>query len=654
MDQLDSLLAAQASQASSTPSNDDSIDALLAARAQGKNGEQATLSKSIMDRLADAGDAVLQAPVDAQAAFGHHIGNFLHGTANLVEKGLAAGANKIAPNSAAAKYLQDVANADQSAVQKREADYQASQPDSAGTAAGAIGGTIAPFVVGGSNSLANLTQKAGDTVAKVPQLLNKVGLQTVVGNTAGKIASGATQGGLMGATAPITSGDASDYWSNVLNNVKAGSLTGGAISAGGQALKALSNAGQAAYDTVSPLVSSDARMQKVAQFLKENIGMPTEDAVNALSNVKEYVPGSQPTTAQALGDGRLLSLERSAKNTQPFATQFQDLSNKNNELRVNALNDLAGTNGKYAEALKTRGDAASNLYKDAMQSGIDQKALTPEVKASMDSLLQRPSMQTAMSAAEKNAAEAGMQSNSGITLDKLDSAKKNLDDQIEANVRAGNNNAARLLMGTKTELDNLMATVSPKYALARDTFAQNSKPLNQMEQVQNITHRLVAPNGTTVVPTDVSGIPQLTRANLAAGLRKVDPSVVTPEQMAALKNVEADVNRADLTNTSQRLPGSNTPQDLTNIDMVNSLLGKSNYLSKVPVISSAAKSLNEGAANDMQKKLAQLLIDPAAAKDALSNMTPANRRLIQSLLADPAVNKAIQAAPQVGGYVFGK
>jgi hypothetical protein len=35
-------------------------------------------------------------------------------------------------------------------------------------------------------------------------------------------------------------------------------------------------------------------------------------------------------------------------------------------------------------------------------------------------------------------------------------------------------------------------------------------------------------------------------------------------------------------------------------------------------------------------------------------MTPANRRLIQSLLADPAVNKAIQAAPQVGGYVFGK
>jgi len=587
---------------------------------------------------------------DATAAFGHHVGNFLNGTANLAEQGLAAGANKIAPGSDATKWLRATADADQALTPAREAAYQKAVPDSPGALVGATVGTVAPFLMGGEGGLGSNVSKIGDAVGAVPKYLGaqmgKVG--TAIGNVAGKIASSATQGAIYGTTAPVLDPDSANYWGHVGDSAKTGAVVGGSLSTLGQLAKVLIAGGKSAIDALAPLTNiGGGQDKKVAQFLIDNIENP-DAAPAALRSAPVYVRGSEPTAAQALQDPRLLSVERTTKLTQPFSTKFDDLMRSNNAARVGVLNDMAGVDGKYDFHVADRATTANKLYGEAMDQGIDQSAITPNLKGQVTQLMQRPSMIAAMKSARLQAAEDGIKLNDNTSLQGLDYAKKALDDQISAAKRAGLDNQVRLLMGTKTKLEGVMNNLSPAYAEARATFAEMSKPINQMEEVQKLTLPLAKS------ATDVSGTPQLTRFQLASGLMKVNPSVMASEQMAALNSLKSDLNRADLTNTAQKQVGPGTSQDLTTMkDVVDKLLGKSNLLTRIPLVSGAAKSLTENASNAMQKKLTDVLINRNAAADAIQAQLQrnANPGLIRSLLGDPATAALIQSSPQYGAHI---
>lgn len=585
-------------------------------------------------------DFVKRQPFEAADAFWHHAFNFAHGAAQLIENGLASGAEGIAPGTALAKALRENANQTNQGIADREREYQASIPDSPGSYAGAILGELAPLASGGPGSIGAKVGEAGDALARIPVYLGeKAGtVGKAIGELLGAGTSGAVQGGLFGGLAPVTGEDA-PYWQQKLNQIEHGAKLGALIAPFAKAAVAAWNLGS---EAVKPLFKN-GQEDRVSQFLADNVLDPNA-VISKLKNVPEYVPGSRPTTAQAAGDDRLLSLERTLKDAPPYSNMYHDLSKQNNAVRVKALDEVAGDSGKLDFYKAEREAVANDLYSKAIEKGIDPKAYTPFLKGQVTQLVKRPSMQKAMEQAKIDAAEEGIKLGDDTSLQGLHYTKLALDKQITDAQNKGYAHQVRLLMGTKEKLEWVMNKLSPEYAQARATFAEMSKPINQMEQAQKVSGKLDS------APQDTAGVPIMTRAQYQKGLNQVDRAVMDPQQLSVLDNIMADLHRADQTNLAHKPTGSPTAQNLTNLDIVNGLLGKSRALQGAPFIGNAVKLRSESAANNMQKMLAQALINPEIAQAMLLNAQ--QKALARQLLVGKSATIALpNGVPQAAGYL---
>lgn len=269
---------------------------------------------------------------------------------------------------------------------------------------------------------------------------------------------------------------------------------------GGEALKGLlfgavaAPAGMKIMDMAVQGLGTTASyaMRKLAQTPREQAeralraaaeaeGIDANDAIKLLDEL-----GPQATLAD-LGEN-FRSLARAASNMAgPLKTEARNMVNQRQagqqqrllEAAQVATGQKAGNFNVARQALiQGRKQAAAPLYQSAFLQDI-----VPT--DSLQRILNRPGMKTAMGRAQNMAANEGDDIGDNL-LKRIHYAKMDLDDQIGAAVRSGEANRVRILTEMKGDLLREVDSLSPDYQHARQIYSTDSRMINAMDEGLNL------------------------------------------------------------------------------------------------------------------------------------------------------------------------
>lgn len=394
------------------------------------------------------------------------------------------------------------------------------------------------------------------------------------------------------------------------------------------------------------------------------------NALRNLDDVPEYVSGSRPTTAQAARDPGLLIAERGMP--APFGTRSTELASRNNAARDALLDALGGDEASIAAAKTARDAAAKPLYAQANER------LVP-ADATLSDLFKRPAMRSAIARAQKLAENAGeelvvgrdipaRQVETGVvdaagraitretagqaaqyTGKGLHYVKLALDDLINDPSAGIGNNERAAIVGIKRQYLDWLDKAIPEYGQAREGYATASRPINQMELVQDLRRRATAPNpdfaGNTVLSPAKWGRLVSSRADEIG-------KTLDSAQQRQIAAITADLDRSALSANTGRAAGSNTFQNLSTAYVIGRALqghGAGNA-----VIESLMRPLGwlyklpEAQAQDL---LVDAMLDPGIASKLLGKATPkaveAASEALRQRLAATVIGSAIGTATSV-------
>lgn len=566
----------------------------------------AVMDKAVKSHLGGSQNGALASFADAAQ---HHLMSPLHGAAQLVEHGVNAAANLLPDGNPVRGAVNRTVASDDAALAKREADYQARTPDGAAASLGAVTGDVAPFLLAGPS---RILQSAGEKVAgylpKGAALLRK-------------LASFGTQGGLIGATQPVTDGD---YGTQKTLQVGGGAATGMALPAAVSTLRA---AGRVAAPIVAP--------QRVANSQLARLFGSDAGTLDKLTNARQFVPGEQVTAAQAIQTPQAVMVEKALRNRPDMRAQFADVDNANNAARMNVVRGHAGDEAQMTAAVNARREATRPFIAEHLQPGpentrfaraqkqladftgsrqmpmsefkivdearkiagqvqrgtLDEKegvqqiqALQPRLKASQKAIeqalttvnknmvdpgriaktLQQLSLSgnaTVRAAAKQHLALLGEHRDAAgkVPAYALDDIRQNIGSMLAQHAPNGvvGSQESALYGPVASKIVSTLDRTIPGYRDYLSAYRAGSVPINTMEASQ----RILAPADTGGLNS--AGDSVLTLARLNSGLNKADKSRygLSPQARADMQGVRQSLQRGSISN-SVNSPGSDTAYNL--------------------------------------------------------------------------------------------
>jgi len=457
--------------------------------------------------------------------------------------------------------------------------------------------------MGGVGSAVN---QVGSAVGQAAPYMG-MGTTGMIPSFAQKVAQGVGMGALSGALTPEETNLSPEEFKNAkAQNVGIQSTLGGAFPVVGQVLKTGYNAGKA---LVEPLYTG-GREAIIGRALREYAGNEAEKAVANLKAAKELVSGSMPTVGEAAGVPSLAAAQRAATAVSQEATNSMAARQvAQNEARVASLRDLAGTEGERASLNLARENAAEDLYKSAFSKKM---TLTPELTKEVNQLVQTPAIKDAMKQAQVNAKNLGIDINNPKgSIQGLHQTKLAIDDAIERlkkpDMSTAEKNKMAGLVAAKNRLVGFLENdqISPEYKVARETYAAMSKPINEMDFIQNIANKVVNPLNE-----------KMYAGKFAQNLENLNPNVVSPEKASALEAIKQDLARSQFAENAGRGVGSDTIQKLAYGNMLNqinlpNLLRRRGLAETAGNLLARASDVVYGKANkDLANQFAQTLLNP--------------------------------------------
>lgn len=472
----------------------------------------------------------------------------------------------------------------------------------------------APLMKTGAGTAGNIL---GNVVAAAPTAFIP-GVNTIAGSAA--------VGAGMGLLQPSTS------TGETIQNI----ATGGAA---GAAVPALLTAGKVAKSFVEPLYQS-GRNQIMGRALRQAAGGQADDAMRAMQQSKSAVPGVQYTAAEAAQNPGIAAMQRTATAVDPVAmNELAARQAANNAARIQALEEIAGTQGKRAFFEANRDATANALYEAARKQGINPAALTPEAQANMAAFQQRIPDEI-MSRAKELAKLQGVNMDNESAVQGLHWVKRAIDSKIGTAARAGDNELVRAYTSLKNDLLAGLDQLSPQYGEARRTFAAMSKPITEMDVGAEIASRSINKLTGNIQPSAYARALQDQTAATVTGMPKATlQTTMTPESIATLNAIKDDLVRQNFAQTAGRGVGSDTVQKLAFSNMLDAAGIPSAIRSFAPasVVGNVAQRFGQIAYKDANEKmaaqLAQALLDPQSASALMSAgmVTPQMQALANSL-----------------------
>lgn len=591
-------------------------------------------AQAFPNQPSDALGGVSQAAFDELRALGHNLVKPVHGVAQLVQNAVAAGASAL-PDNAVSRAVIDSAAKDNAAQQQWEQQYQRAVPNNAASYAGATIGAALPFF---ANSVTGAFQKAGDAVAGlVPSTA-----PAIVPN----IASGVAQGVLASATAPVDSG--TDYWTQRARQAGIGAATGGSLPLLGAAASGIKNA-------AAPFTNPQS---VVAQALTRWGVTPQGIAAG------EIVPGSLPTTAQAVANPDIVAAEKTIAGNPNFKPLFDARNIANNDARWAVINDIAKTPQELDTAIAARRAATSPVQEALLNNGAPVPVAS--IIDQLDTLANSPlGMRPAIAGAANDIkAQIGQfatkDANGNLTIGPahLDAIRQNVKDflaKYAPNGAVGSQQQAAF-EPVRGAIVDAIEGANPGYRNYLAQYAQLSQPINTMEAgqsiVDNLGHRAA----------NASGDSALSLGGINAQIKKALDSQygIAPSAQAGLKAIQDDLQRASISN-SVRVPGSDTNYNVQAPNWLGRVLYGQNYEGSKTLTglggavggglgwatgglygagtgaatgAYAGKLLADLASKRVNSALADALLNPDVARQILlTQSSPQQSQLVQQLLA---------------------
>lgn len=530
-----------------------------------------------------------------------------------------------------------------------------------------LGDTLASGVNAATGSHIEMPSKGFD------EFLTKMGSpepENSVERTFGDLFSGASGGALAGpaavlpgATGSAASGLTREAGGNQTEQVIAGLFGGGIPSiAKGVAQTAVAGTKMGA-DIIRPLTQA-GRETIVGRTLRKEASTP-DVAMQNLNTAPEFVPGSKPTSGIASKDPGLIGLERGMRNRKP--TDFADVDTQNATARNKALNDVAGQpkdivkakiersdtgdalrNDAFFEAKPTPFDSASKAIKEISESpdGVRDdvaKAMKWASKKLDDAvdpktMKQIKKLTVQMKEADaptKVAIKAKIQElKSKIDPTRLAAARDDIKEAISGKYDSTESSlklAAKQLSKVRDALDADIQAGAPGYKKYLETFTADSKPITQMEKLQDIRQ-----SAETSIPnpiTDERGLSQPKWNNLVNKSRAENAKVLTPKQMQVLDNIASDLDRS-ATLKSFDASGSNTTSNLTMSNILGNIIsGKAANSPFAKTVSRPLAWLYKIPEEDVQRLLLTAMKNPQTAATLMSKASakasePLSRQLV--------------------------
>jgi hypothetical protein len=522
------------------------------------------------------------------------------------------------------KFLDEQAASVDEGIAKKKAEM-----DAAKAATNFQGADIAGFLGNVAQPPNILAMKALGAIKTIPALME----------------AGTTMGALGGLISPVTSGNQDFNTQKVLQTVGGGTL-GGILAP----IPALAGRGyELAKALVQPFTES-GRKAIIGSTLRGQV-RPSDlgDTLNRMANATELVPGSQPTVAEVAESGGLAAMQRQAQSANPDIFTPRKMSQV--QARREAAYDVAGDAGKKELFETAREDAANLLYKDAYKQSLNinrdpltgkmlPKADRDVAAAEMADLLDTPAIQQAMKDAvvlAKNE-RVNVKDPKGSILG-LDYTKRALDKQIAT---AESDNEKRILMGVKDRLMTFLQKQSPKYAEAVATYAEGSKPINQMAVGEYLKNKLIPAIGEEggLLNERGNAYAEALRksaetARAATGFKGATLENVfadNPAQLQTLQNIAKDIARGDNAKSLGLGVGSNTYQNLAMAN-ASAKSGLPLMALEAPGINALSRWIYKNPSETMQRQLAEALTDPKAAAKLIADAAPKDRsRLMAAAL----------------------
>lgn len=483
---------------------------------------------------------------------------------------------------------------------------------------------------------------AGNIIGKV---VPAVAASMVPG--AGTVLGGAMIGGGMGLLEPSLS-DA-----EAQKNVMFGGAGGAGATLVGRALPAVVGGLAAPF-------TRRGREGIVGKTLQRFAGDKADDVVQAASTAGAKTPGWQPTVAEASMNPGMAVLERGAASADPLLAQaIAARALEQNAAALGAVQNIAGDSGRRAAAVTARESTAGPLYQQA-------QAMTVPADASLKKLMERPLFAQAMQRAKTLAANADdtfsiagkpAQSTPSMILDAtgnpartvtaeavpaqlsgkgLHYLKMALDDMLDEGKRTGlGGQQQRALKETIDQFGGWLEKNIPPYGQARQTYAQLSQPINEMDVGKALAEKL-SPALMDFSP-NVPG--KITAQRYAQAVRNLDDlaqsatgfpgatasSAMSPGAMSTVRGVGEDLARRAIVQDMARGAGSNTAQNLASQNLMQQIFGPmglpqsfaQSALAKT-IAGPASMAFRQGAEPEIQKLLARAMLDPQFAAQLLA------------------------------------
>lgn len=469
---------------------------------------------------------------------------------------------------------------------------------------------------------------------------------------ANTVGGGAILGAIQGALQPTQQGQ----------SAVANTLGGGVV---GAALPAMINTAKGVKAAAIDPFTEVGRNRIAGGVLNRMAGSDVQNVVPRLASAQGNTPGFVPSVAQAARNDGLSAFERTMRGINPQA--FQQLDQTQRGALVSSLMGIAKTPEERAAAVALRESAVNPLYSQAKQA-------TVTGDATIDGLLQRPSMQSATGRAVNLANERGAQFSmpqskpasqlptgvldangnqitttvpaqpatySGQTLHDL---KLGLDDAIGSPATGMQGAERSAAIGTRNEFNQWLENQIPAYGLAKQTFADLSKPINQMDVGQELYKRFVpalADQGNLPFKTNAQSYAQALRngdalAKNVTGFKGATlEGVMTPEQMATLRGVAQDAEMKAAAEAGGKGVGSDTVQKIA-MSHIGAEAGVPNWLSSIARVPGgwakrAGDILYKNADDAVRENLGFLLTNPQEAAQAMQAAGATPSRLAEIL-----------------------
>lgn len=444
----------------------------------------------------------------------------------------------------------------------------------------------------------------------------------------GKIFQGTSFGAGAGMTAPVAEGD---FAGQKAAQTATGAAIGGVVSG---ALPIVKGLGNVAYHGLIEPWANPAAIKGRAYL--QAAGDKVDDIIAFLKQAREIVPGSKPTAGEAAvpaGRAEFSALQQSASKVKP--TEYLARADEQNAARLAQIRTVGKNEAALQSAKGQRAADASANYGAAETQVI-------QSDKGLEFLMSRPSMSKVLARAKDLAAEKGdvfqigqnapaknvpgavvgangqpltsttiPAQTAAFPVKSLHYVKMAMDDLIKNPERFGiGASEAKAIEGTQKGFVGWLGNKSLAYDTARQTYARQSKPINQMEIGQELERKLV-PALDTEASQKAGVYAQALRESKglikkATGQPRYDSltEILDPAQMKAVNSVRDDLARASRFGLQARKGAQAAPNavDLATANLEQIAGGKvPNLLNRIAMVTNAIIDRLQG---KIDKKLA--------------------------------------------------